>query len=343
MDKRLQDVLQVVRKEFGEQSVMMGNELPPLTVYSVGIPMLDLDWGGGLAMGRYNIIAGQPGSGKTSIAMKAAARFQKDGFSVIWIDLERAFDAKRAAVFGLNCEDILFLRSTRTNELTGETLRKQMQTIMRELNKQVDNRAVFILDSLAANVTEKMMDDDANAQFGGDAKINNQMIRNLNVLLDENQCFIIINELRQSMKQMGDPNYAPGGEAQKYFASVNTWTRGGEPMKDGDKVIGEIFKWTVKKSRTSNPKAIGSVKFYYETGFDTEEGLVECALELGIIAKGGAGWYDLPGGERVRGLAQFVSQLRENEKFMADLQMKVYAAMPYPQYEYTESVVEEDE
>lgn len=335
---RLEEVIHSIRKEHGEKSITMGSELPKVKVFPTRIPSLDYDWGGGMVMGRFNFIAGKEASGKTSIAMQAASEFQKAGFIIVWVDLEKSFDVERAKMFGLNCDDVIFLRSSRENKLTGEVLRSQLQSIMEAINKQKDNRAFFVLDSLAANVTEKMMDEDANAQFGGDAKINNQSIRNWNVLLDPNQSFLVINEFRQNLKAgvMGIPEYMPGGEAQKYFASTITWTRGGEPIKDGDDQIGEVFKWTVKKSRTSNPKETGGIRFLYQTGFEVLENLIETGIEMGIIAKGGAGWYDLPGGQRIRGLDNFIVQLKENKEFMDTLWKQVYEKMPVPMYEYHE-------
>ncbi len=335
MARNVTEIIKGIRKKYGEASVIMGSELQPVKLFPTRLAQLDLHLGGGLPMGRISIIAGKPSSGKSSIAMQAASNFQKNGFQIVWVDLEKSFDVERAKTFDLDVSNIIYMKTSRDNILWAEKVRPQLQTIIQDFNASEDNRLFLVMDSLAANTIEDGFEKDAGKMMGGDAKANNQLIRNINTLLDDNQCFLLINEFREKMVLMGDPSYMPGGLGQYYFASSIIYTRGGEPIKVGSNQTGEIFKWTVKKSRTSPPKEVGEIKFDYVNGFDIEGSLIETAGDLEVIKKGGAGWYNLPNGEKVQGLDKFVETMKHNKAFFDEIEKQTYAKMPYPLYQST--------
>lgn len=342
----LSKVVHNLKKSLGENAIKTGDELKEVEVKPTGIPMFDLQLGGGFRMRGINLLAGKPQSGKTSIAMQFCGQCQKDGFVVLWVDLEKQFDVERAQMFGMNLENLIVLESSRKNELLAENLQRQVSDFIREMNKQPDNRLVIVLDSLAANVSGKdTLEDDVQKIMGGDARINNQSIKIWNSLLDHNQCFILINEFRDKIGEYGNPEYPPGGLAQLYFSSTITYTRQGsskDVVLDDDKTpIGERFNWTVKKSRNAPPRETGGITFYYETGFDINESLIQACLDVGILNKSGS-WFILPNGDRVQGEDKFVLRLKETPELFNELQLKLYAQMPRKLYEYVEEDIKEN-
>lgn len=341
MKRDVKEVLGNLQKKYGKSAIIMGNELPPLAFFPTDIAMLDLHTGGGVPMGQITVLGGTPQSGKTSLALQICAKAQKEGFQIVWGDLEKSFDRQRAEVFGLDVDSVIFLRTSKDNELSAEQLRVEVMDVIREFNKLEDNRLFIVIDSLAANVSEKLLDEDADKTVvlvGGDAKVNNQSIRNWNVALDKNQALIIINQFRDKIGAYGNPADLTGGWAQKYFARLIIFFRGGDVFKEKETAIGEQMKWTIKKANAA-PREIGGVAFYYATGYDKEESLIQACLELGILEKSGS-WFTLPDDTRVQGLQAFVTKLRDDKPLLDTLKRLFYAKLPRDLYEYKETGTE---
>ena len=330
-NKRLDDLLRELKKKHGENAVQFASDLPPLRALPTGIANLDDHLGGGVLWGRITSLAGNRSSGKTATAMKLAANMQALGGVVFWYDLERQFDKERALIFGLNPEEIIVRRDD--EEWVAESFLEILKIDIRAV-REAKIKALFVVDSLTALSTEKVMEDAASSMYDTGAKMNNQTIKIINALLPRKAIFLIINQLRDNVGSMGDPNIMPGGQGQNFFASAIVWLREGQPIKDGQETIGYNMDWTVKKSRSSPPKSRGGVPFYYATGPDYISALVETAVANEILEKTG-GWYKLPegivsptGAEKVNGMAALVEALRENQEFLNKLKSVVYSKMP---------------
>lgn len=336
MAKDINDVIKGIQKKYGSNIIRTASAIPEVKAFPFGLPDLDLDLGGGVLMGRINMLAGDEASGKTSLAYQLAGKFQSHKIPVFWFDLEKSFDLNRAKVFGVTDENLFVIQSIRsvadtgeiTNlELTAENVFEVVRDIIRDVKTMVDPRALFVLDSLNGMVIETLYETQANKTFQSNAKLNNQSFAVWQQLLDENQCFLIINQLRSSMSQYGDPHLMPGGEGQKYWSSQIVWLRDGQPIKEGQKVLGLDISWTVKKSRSSNPKERGTAKFYFQDGFDYYASLIHTALDLEILTKSGS-WFVLPNGDRIQGEEKFTLKLKEDKQFLDNLEKEVYNKMP---------------
>jgi len=280
--------------------------------------------GGGILWGRTVIVAGNAGTGKTSLAYKALAQGQAMGITGVWFDLEKSFDKDRAAKFGVNTDELWVINN---DELTAENVYILLRDTIRSIKKQEDTRAIFIVDSLAGIQIEDMYEKAAGHVMAGNAKEVNHSVTVWNILLAENQILFLINELRDSMNSMGEKDMMPGGRAQEYFASQTLWTRAGQTLKEGTTPVGQEMKWTIKKSRSSPPKEVGLINYNYTTGFEYNENLVSVALEMGLLEQAGA-WFTAPNGERFHGKDKLVAKLSEDAAFMAELSKTVYSKMP---------------
>jgi recombination protein RecA len=81
----------------------------------------------GLPLGKVIDLAGEPGSGKTSVALDIISSFQERNLSCVYLDLERAFDADFAYLRRVNCEDLLLFRPEKIDGIAeaGVTLMEQ--------------------------------------------------------------------------------------------------------------------------------------------------------------------------------------------------------------------------
>lgn len=324
MARKINEVIRNLQKSYGENTFLKGSEIL-LKIRPTGIPTLDIDLGGGLPMGRINILAGQEGSGKTSLAMIDAANIQKMGIPIFWFDSEKAFDPQRAAIFSLDAENMTVIRY-----LNAESTFAAIRDLIREMG---DDPVHIVFDSLASNTIEKLFEDDASKQFGGSARVNNQSLTVWNTLLKPNHSLLVINELRDKMNSMGEPDMMPGGRGQSFIASTIIWLRPGETIKDGQIAIGQQVKWTIKKSRTSAPKERGQVDFYYAKGFEVVSNLILAAVEKGIIEQGGGGWYTFPRMElRIRSKEALVEKIASDPEVMKQIKAELYSQMQYPMW-----------
>src|SRR5450432_1523553 len=96
-EKAIELALAAIEKQFGKGSVMrLGNDEPlikDLQVISTGSVSLDIALGvGGLPKGRVIEVFGPESSGKTTLALHAAAEAQKRGGVVGYVDAEHALD-----------------------------------------------------------------------------------------------------------------------------------------------------------------------------------------------------------------------------------------------------------
>jgi len=306
------------------QMIRKGSEMPPLRTFPTGIPTLDYDLGGGVLWGRTLVVAGNAGTGKTSLAYQTLAQAQKLGIMGFWFDTEKAFDRDRAAKFGVDINNLYVINN---DELTAETMFALLRDTIRSVKAQQDTRAIFIVDSLAGIQIENMYETDAGHVMAGNAKAINQSVTVWNILLAENQILFLINELRDTMSSMGEQDVMPGGRAQEYFSSQTLWTRAGQTLKEGTTPVGQEMKWTIKKSRSSPPKEVGLINYNYRTGFQLGENLVSVALEMQLLEQSGA-WFTAPNGERFHGKEKLVEKLMEDAAFMEDLKIRVYSLMP---------------
>jgi recombination protein RecA len=106
----IKKLLEELKKEFGEGSIMTLEETPrvDVDVISTGSPSLDLALGiGGLPRGRIIEIYGPESSGKTTIALSVAAQAQKEGGNVAFIDTEHALDPEYAKRIGVDVEKLV--------------------------------------------------------------------------------------------------------------------------------------------------------------------------------------------------------------------------------------------
>lgn len=316
-DKLIQDL----KKNFGEYSIIKANQLPEWVVLPTGIAELDYQIGGGLHIGHFNFITGNKNVGKTYMCYRIITKFQSMGVSCYYVDLDRLFDESRAKHFGVDTNELVVI----SEGLTTEIVENIGKAIINSCNKSSDRRALVVLDSMAAMASDGTMETEAGKGYGtDDAKANNHLLKIWNSLANRNITFLVVQQFRDNLK-MGEDNILPGGRAQEYYASNIIELKAGQTLKEGTLPIGQELKWTVKKTKTASPKQTGTVKFLYSSGVDAIESLILTAIEMEIIESAGAFYTVL--GEKIRGKEKVIDLLKTNSEFLAKLESQVYAKM----------------
>ena len=119
-----------------------------------------------------------------------------------------------------------------------------------------------------------------------------QAMRKLTAVISKSKCVaIFINQVREKIGVMyGNPETTPGGRALKFYASVRMEVRRGEPIKDGSSQIGNRTKVKINKNKVAPPFREAEFDILYGQGISRTGEVIDVAVELGIVKKGGA-WF----------------------------------------------------
>jgi recombination protein RecA len=288
VDAKLQAIqlaMEQIEKQYGKGSIMKLGEKAQnrmaIDVIPTGILALDLALGvGGLPKGRIVEIYGPEASGKTTVCLSTIAEAQKAGGTAAFIDAEHALDPQWAEVLGVKLDDLLISQPD-----TGEQALEIAETLIR--SGGVD---VIVVDSVAALVPRAEIEGEmGDSMMGVQARLMSQALRKLTAVISKSKAVVIFtNQLRQKIGVMfGNPETTTGGMALKFYSSIRMDSRKIESLKDGDKVIGSKHRVRVVKNKVSPPFRVAEFDVMHD-GVSKEGGLIDVALEFGILTKSGA-------------------------------------------------------
>lgn len=234
-----------IEKSFGKGSIMkMGdNHVQEVEVIPTGSIALNAALGvGGYPKGRIIEIYGPESSGKTTLAIHAIAEAQKAGGIAAFIDAEHAFDRFYAAKLGVDIDNLWISQPD-----NGEQALEIAEQLIR--SSAID---IIVIDSVAALTPKAEIEGDmGDNRVGLQARLMSQALRKLTSAISKtNTTCIFINQLREKIGVMfGNPETTTGGNALKFYASVRLDIRKGQPIKDGEDVIGNQTRVKVVKTK----------------------------------------------------------------------------------------------
>ena len=287
----LERVLAAVRGKLGRPDVAVrlssgGSRSAVAEVIPTGLSVIDnyILGCGGLPLGRSSEWAGEEGSGKTTLSYYAIAAVQRMGGFAIYGDAENSFDEGRAALFGVDPEQLALIQCDSLEEYAPA-----MISAMTTLSGDIPTLVVY--DSIAGSTTVAEMEGD----FSGDAMGKKagqvgKMVRAVAAHAAKRRAHVMfINQLRKKVGvTFGDPTYSPGGDAIKYAVSIRLRMTGGAQWKsggDGSPVIGKMSSVRAIKNRFASPFRKAEVRLNFETGFDEQWSVIAHAKDRDLIAE----------------------------------------------------------
>ena len=316
--KALQAAMQKIEKDFGKGSIMrMGDEhVENVEVIPTGSISLNAALGvGGYPKGRIIEIYGPESSGKTTLAIHAMAECQKRGGIAAFIDAEHAFDRFYAQKLGVDVDNLYISQPD-----NGEQALEIADQLIR--SAAID---IIVIDSVAALTPKKEIEGDmGDSSVGLHARLMSQALRKLTSTISKtNTTCIFINQLREKIGVMfGNPETTTGGNALKFYASVRLDIRKGQPIKDGDTVLGSQVKVKVVKNKVAPPFRKAEFEITFGEGISMIGEILDLGVEFGFIAKSGS-WFSYGSTKLGQGRDACKALLKDNPELCDELEAKI--------------------
>lgn len=302
------------------------NELLPTPSLGMNMAMQ------GLGFGRFVVLYGNRGCGKTMFALQCVAEAQKMGKTAAWLDVEKNFNPSWARRLGADPDKMLV--DNKTMSIAGMA-DKGVEMILAGVD-------VLVIDSISQLLPQSYFEDPKDGkeeikglaqtgQIGTFSKNMGQAINMLNAV-NENTLIILISQVRNNIGSYGASISFMGGKAVEHAAStvIKFWRTPSDVIEKevhvGDglllkRPVGAPVTWTLEKNRGSGMGMSNTYDIYTGgdyVGIDLTGEIATYGVEYGIIKKGGA-WFTV-GDERFQGKPKLIEYLRDNP----DIQEKIY-------------------
>jgi recombination protein RecA len=248
MAKQLKKTLEQLAELYGEKTVFKLGEDLTLAVdwQKTGIPQIDSIMGGGFPKGRITEVWGAEGSGKTTLALLAAAKAQVEGFNVAYIDMEHAINPGWATKLGVNINELYFAQPSYAEEAL-DIVEKLLET---------EQFAMIVVDSVAAMCPKVELEGEAGeAHVGLHSRLMSQAMRRLTAkIANSKTCLVFINQIRMKIGVMwGNPETTTGGNALKYYASIRLKMTRGKIKEEKEVPVSCQVKVVCIKNKVADP------------------------------------------------------------------------------------------
>lgn len=312
---RTQIAMAKLNKDFGAGTVVRMGDHPERRVQDVvstGSLQLDLATGiMGVPLGRIIEIYGWESSGKTTLAEHIMAEGQLAGLQVCLVDAEHAFDPIYAESIGINVDELIISQPD-----YGEQALEVVDTLI-----STGEFGIIVIDSVAALVPKKELEGAiGDSTIGLQSRMMGQAMRKFAAIAEKNNTLVIfINQLREKIGVMfGSPETTAGGNALRFYASMRFDVRRTNDVEHDQ----NITRIKIVKNKLGKPFRTAKINVVYGEGFDKVNDVLVLAAEMGIIVKGGAGWYTI-GETKVQGDDNLKALIIDNPEYFEDVKKQV--------------------
>ncbi len=309
-----------IEKQYGKGSIMkLGEQMQAsqsVPALSTGSIALDLALGiGGFPRGRIVEIYGPEASGKTTVCLHVIAEAQAHGGAAAFIDAEHALDPMRAKAIGVDLDNLLISQPD-----NGEQALEITEMLVRS-----GGLDVIVVDSVAALTPKAEIEGEmGDAVMGAQARLMSQAMRKLTAAINKSKTLLIFtNQIRMKIGVMfGNPETTTGGQALKFYASARVDMRKIGNITEGEQVIGGRHRGKVVKNKMAPPFRVAEFDIMNTGGISKSGGVVDVAVEMGIIQKSGS-FYKYKEKTLAQGRDALKLELESNAPLMTELDVAI--------------------
>lgn len=324
-----------VTKQFGSDIILTGNAIVDKTTMIIPLsPSLDIVLNGGIPEGSFVVLTGQPKCGKTTTSLDFAATAQrkeyahgsfKDGREVYYLNIEgRLKKRDLEGIPGLDLSRFHVIGSQQGKILHAEEYLQIGERIINEIPG-----SVIIIDSYSALCTEAEITSDMDKMQRADgAKLLAKFCRKVANVIPVNKNIVIgITHLMGNPTGYGAEFKEKSGQAIAYQTDIKLRAKTFKPwtLSADSTQIGQEIEWQVLCSALGPPG--GSITSYlrYGSGIDKHTELINFAVDIGLINKGGA-WYTY-NTEKFQGMEKLRQYFIDNPDHYINLEKSVKDTM----------------
>jgi RecA/RadA recombinase len=255
------------------------------------VPMINVALSGSLDGGitpGVTMLAGPSKHFKTGFALLLASAFlrkYKDGI-ILFYDSEFGTPQSYFKTFGIPLDSVVHSPVTDVEELKHD-MSVQLQQLTR------DDKVFIVIDSIGNLASKKETDDAIEGKSVADmtrAKALKSFFRIVTAKLTLKDIPMVV--VNHTYKEIGMyPKDIVGGGTGSYYGADNIWILGRQQDKDGTEIQGYHFVINVEKSRYVKEKSKIPITVSFDGGINKWSGLLELAVEAGIVVKPKNGWY----------------------------------------------------
>lgn len=188
--------------------------------------------------------------------------------------------------FGIDTDRVLHTPLTDIEQLKFDVM-QQLTSLER------DDKLIIIIDSIGNLASKKEVDDALEGKSVADmsrAKQVKSLFRMVTPHLTMKDIPMIV--VNHTYKEIGMfPKDIVGGGTGSYYSADNIFILGRQQEKEGTEVVGYNFIINVEKSRYVKEKSKIPVSVSFEGGISRWSGLLDIALDSGLVIKPSNGWY----------------------------------------------------
>ncbi len=270
--------------KFFNQKDMIQTDIPMLNVAQSG------SFDGGFSPG-LTVWAGPSKHFKTSLLLANLKAYLDKYADAVGIFSDSEFGTPQAYFksFGIDPARIIHIPITNIEELKFE-LMQQLEQLHR------GDRVFIAVDSIGNLASKKEVDDALDGKSVADmtrAKQLKSLFRMVtpHFTIKDIPCHVVNHTYKT--QEMYSKDVVSGGTGI-YYSADNIYIIGRQQDKDGDELLGYNFIINVEKSRYVKEKSKIPICVSFDRGISKWSGMLDLALEFGIVTKPKIGWYTRP-------------------------------------------------
>lgn len=307
--QNLEELLASFNKRFGKGTIFNAKDnesygdVIPTTPFSLSTA-LGIK---GFAKNKLYTIDGDTSAGKSTTAYDVIGNCQKTyGDTCLLIDKEDSYTIEYGKKQNIDNDKLVIARP--------HTLEDMYDLLIEALRSKLFG--CIVVDSVTSFAPAARFEN--SVVMGVEARVNSDKMRMvMDALNNSGTCLIMLQQIRNSIGQIGDPTVVSGGKSIPFYAHVRIRITRSEIDRENQQ---NTMKFTIIKNKLAPAFKVGTIIFNWETGFDLFSEVGDLAIEFGIIRNEGKTYYFPESGDfKVVGKKNAIQYLKDNPEYTREV------------------------